>query len=94
MLYEILRSVIVEVCDRAPQVLPYINTCSFDLHEGHDSTRAYNVGWKLGHVDHALSAGNAVAAELNPWVYRSAMELDGVPYPGEVTDVYIQFFED
>ena len=58
-------------------MLPYIDSCSFNLHEDHDSTGPYHVGWETDGEEN-------VETEINPWVYRSIMDLDGVPYPGDV----------
>ncbi|XP_052783774.1 polycystic kidney disease protein 1-like 2 [Mya arenaria] len=68
-----------DTCNRAHQMIPYIEACSFDLSEGHDSTRSYSEGW--GPVTNQSVADHMTASH---WVYKSTMELNGVPYAGQL----------
>ncbi|XP_053393414.1 polycystin-1-like [Mercenaria mercenaria] len=65
-------------CDPPRRILPYIEKCSFDWSQGHDSTKSYLEGWIPIPVNHTKVRYN------DPWAYRSTMEVDGVPYAGEI----------
>lgn len=67
------------MCDRPSRIIPYIEKCSFDWAQGHDSTTSFLEGWVSVPDNHSESRNN------DPWAYKTTMDVNGVPYAGEVT---------
>ncbi|XP_052262319.1 polycystic kidney disease protein 1-like 2 isoform X2 [Dreissena polymorpha] len=68
-----------DVCKRACQVVRYVTRCRFDWFHGHDDTGDYQEGW--------VARGNHSKNTTSPssWVYHSFVDLDGIPYLGELS---------
>lgn len=75
----------VDICLRPKEMLPYIEMCSYDWSQGFDDKSSYGDGWTNEPVN------NSVGFEMSPWVYRSTVDNDGVPYAGEVRCLYMHY---
>lgn len=69
-----------DICDRPSKVLPYVETCSFDLGQAREATTSYLEGW----TSVRTNKKEATMELSDPWEYRTTMQVDGVPFAGEV----------
>lgn len=77
--YNPLIPYVTDICDRSRQMVPYIEKCSFDWSQGHDSTDSYHDSWTRE------PASDVKVRHNYPWAYKSTIDVDGVPYAGEVS---------